>query len=265
MRARKDAFIKLSGEDKANFIKINLALQLVKRPNMTKDQQEFVLDAISKVSVDLFDNSDAEKARRSELIGREIENKALGLFTQKDLGDFIEPLNTDKGAEVAFLQKYEDLLKNGMNARKKLVREMPVNDRVNIWKTQLIYHLTTAALSQPQRELILDFLVTLSPAAFVRPVNETKEEAAIASALLDKKIQSVFSKAESFAIFEELGIQKIVADTKETNTSSLDIPYKYCNCRWYCSSGSCGTDCNVEIQNCGAFGGSWCTGRCVLD
>jgi hypothetical protein len=184
---------------------------------LVKDQQDFVLDAIGQVSAEIYDKSDPEKVRRNQQKGLEIENKALGLFAYNDLGDFIEPLMTDKNAEVSVLQKYEDLLKTGMKARKKLVKEMSLVDRVNIWKTQLVYHLTTANLSQPQRELILEFLMTLSPATFVHPVNETKEKSAKASEMLDKKILSVFSKAESFAIFEELGIQKIVSDTNAKN------------------------------------------------
>jgi len=269
---RGKAFGKLSNEQKASFIKVNLALQLVKRPNMTKEQQEFVSDAISKVSADIYDKSDTEKARLNEQNGREIENKALGLFAYKELGDFIEPLMTSKDEEVALLQKYENLLKNGMKARKKLVKEMPVNDRVNFWKTQLVYHLTTANLSQPQRKLILEFLTTLSPATFEHPANETKEESAKATELLDKKIQSVFSRAEEFAIFEELGIQKIVSDTKVTNTLlSDDSPpidvgplFTYCDCRWFCGlrGGSCSINCRIETRDCGTFGDDWCTGKC---
>lgn len=261
---RRKAFSKLSKEQKASFIKVNLALQVVKRPDMTKEQQDFVSDAISKVSADTYDKSDVDKARLNEQNAHEIENKALGLFTYKELGDFIEPLMTGKDEEVALLQKYENLLKNGTKARKKLVKEMPVNERVNIWKTQLVYHLTTANLSQPQRELILEFLTTLSPATFVRPVNETKEESVKASELLDKKIQSVFSKAESFAIFEEVGIQQTVSDS--FNMIEMDSgSWTFCNCRWYCggSSGSCGgAACDVEVQECGAFGGSYCTSKC---
>lgn len=266
---RRKAFSMLSNEQKASFIKVNLALQFVKRPNMTKEQREFVSDAISKVSADIYDKSDAEKARLSEQYGREIENKALGLFAGKELGDFIEPLMTSKDEETVLLQKYENLLKNGMKARKKLVKEMPVNDRVNMWKTQLVYHLTTANLSRQQRELILEFLTTLSPATFIRPANETKEESAKAAEILDKKILSVFSKAESFAIFEELGIQKIVSNTNATNSLigdqevPIDSPFKFCDCRWYCGvSQSCGSGCNVQPQECGAFGSSYCTGKC---
>lgn len=50
---------------------------------MTKEQREFVLDAMSKVSADIYDNSDAEKAKLHEQNGREIENKALGLLLTK--------------------------------------------------------------------------------------------------------------------------------------------------------------------------------------
>jgi hypothetical protein len=273
---RRKTFGKLSNEQKASFIKVNLALQFIKRPNMTKEQQEFVSDAISKVSADIYDNSDVEKARLSEQNSREIENKALGLFAYKELGDFIEPLMTSKDEEAALLQKYENLLKNGMKTRKKLVKEMPVNDRVNIWKTQLVYHLTTARLSKAQSELILDFLTTLSPATFIHPVNETKEESVEAGEILDKKIQSVFSKAESFAIFEELGIQKIVSDTNATNSLTDEVPvflpvdggpFTYCDCRWYCGlrGGSCGKGCNIQDRDCGTFGDDWCTGKCPPD
>lgn len=273
-KERRLLFSEQSNEQKANFIKVNLALQLIKRPNMTKEQQDFVLDAIEQVSAEIYDKSDPEKVRRSEQKGSEVENKALGLFAYNDLGDFIEPLMTDKNAEVSLLQKYENLLKTGMKARKKLVKEMSLNDRVNIWKTQLVYHLTTANLSQPQRGLILEFLMTLSPATFVHPVNETKEESAKASEMLDKKIQSVFTKAESFAIFEQLGIQKIVSDTNQTNSlveePQTDIPangpFIECDCRWYCGlrGGSCGSACNIQVRECSTWGDQWCNGKCPI-
>lgn len=257
---RGEVFRNFSDEQKANFIKANLALQFIKHPNMTNEQKEFVLDAMSKVSADLYDKSDVEKVRLSEQSGAEIENRALGLFSQKDLGDFIEPLMSNKNEEVALLQKYEDLLKNGFKARRFLVKEMPVIDRVNIWKTQLVYHLTTADLSQPQRKLILELLTELSPATFTNSANQTKEESAKALEMLDKKIQSVFSRAEEFAIFEALGIQKIVTDTK---TSTESIPWDWCDCRWYCGGGeSCNGSCSVITETCGPFGKWDCTSRC---
>jgi hypothetical protein len=162
VKERRSLFSTQSNEQKANFIKVNLALQFIKRPNMTKDQQEFVLDAISKVSADIYDKTKIEKVKLTEQNSREVENKALGLFAYKELGDFVEPLMTSKDQEVTLLQNYENLLKNGMMARRKIVKEMPVNDRVNIWKTQLAYHMSTVNFSKVQKEFFLEMLNSLT-------------------------------------------------------------------------------------------------------
>ncbi|HMS43789.1 MAG TPA: hypothetical protein PKE69_26400 [Pyrinomonadaceae bacterium] len=116
---RGAVFSKFSNEEKATFIKVNLALQLAKRVNLTFEQKEFILDTISKVSADIYDKSDAAKAQRSLQIGMETEGKAVKLFPYKELGDFIEPLMSNKDNEVALLQKYQKLLKNGDWTRKK--------------------------------------------------------------------------------------------------------------------------------------------------
>ena len=105
---RGSAFSKLSNEQKASFSKVNLALQFLKRPNMTKAQQEFVLEAISKVSADIYDKTDYEKTRSSEHAAAEMINIAFGLFERRDAGDFIEPIHTPKNEEAALIQKYED-------------------------------------------------------------------------------------------------------------------------------------------------------------
>jgi hypothetical protein len=259
-KERRLAFSKQTNEQKANFIKVNLALQFIKRPNMTSDQKAFVLDAISKVSSDLYDKSDAEKVRLSEQSGLEMENRAIGIFTLKDAGDFIEPLMTGKDEEIMLLQNYENLLKNGMKTRKKIAREMPINERVNIWKTQLVYHLATANLSKPQRQFILDFFPFFSPESFEFYLKETKEESAKSLQMLDTKIQTVFSKAESFAIFEAIGIQKIVTDNEAELRS---IAPEWCDCRWYCDQGTCSTGtCNSDMKDCGPGGTLNCVYKC---
>jgi hypothetical protein len=105
--------------------------------------------------------------------------------------------------------------------------------------------------------------MTLSPATFIRPVNETKEEAAKALEILEKKILSVFSRAEEFAIFEELGIHKIVTDKKE---NVLEGDFVFCDCLYYCTPPyECGAAfCNVEIKGCGPLGIWYCIKKCGL-
>lgn len=262
VKERRTVFAALSNEEKANFFKIQYALQFIKRPNMTAEQRDFVLEAISKISPDLYDTNNAEKVRLSEQIGLDIESKAFGLFTPSEAGDILAALFSKKDEDVALLQKYENLLKNGTKSRKKIVREMPVNDRVNIWKTQLVYHLATARLSKSQSEFIVEFLTTLSPAFFERAANLSREESAKALEILDKKILSVFSRAEAYAIFEELGIQKPVNESREY------IPETgpgECDCRWYCGpyNGTCGGGaCNIGTLDCGPAGTWLCTHKC---
>jgi len=262
-KERRSLFSKQSNEQKASFIKVNLALQFIKRPNMTKEQQEFVLDALSKVSAEIYDKSDYEKARRSEQSGLEMVNKAFGLFARKDAGDFIEPLNTGKDEEVALLQKYEDLLKNGMKARRKIVKEMPVNDRVNIWKTQLAYHLATGKFSKIQNEFILEMLTALSPETFTSRLNLTKEEESKAEEMLVSSIFNVFTKEEGFAIFMSVGIQNYVKDEPIVTDNLAPTT---CNCNFYCEGDpSCGgpNGCmSSPIGDCGPYGTTRCHYLC---
>lgn len=258
MKERKESFSKLSNEQKAIFIKVNLALQFVKRPNMTKPQQEFVLDIISKVSPDLFDRNDSENVRRSEIIAAEAVNKAFAMFPFKEAGDFVEPLNTDKSVEVAFVQKYEDLLKSGNHLRKRLVKEMPMIERVDIWKTQMAYHLATATLNNKQREFIFEIIPRIQE-ILEASTTLMKDEQPKYVANLEASMFEVFTKAEAFAIFMKIGIQKFVNDVETTNLLPAD-----CNCRWYCSKSgeSCNNaDCRV-INYCGPFDSWECTTRC---
>jgi hypothetical protein len=263
-KERKELFSKQTDEQKANFIKVNLALQIVKRPNLTKDQKEFILDGISKVSADIYDRSSPEKIEQNNQIGLEIEAKSLGLFEHKDLGDFIEPLMMSKDVEVRLLQKYENLLKSGSKERMQIVREMPISDRVNIWKVQLAYHLITGKFSNPQTQFILDQLSSLSSETYINNANLSEEEIVKSAKTKIDKILDVFNKAEAFAIFMTIGIQKYVED-KVVN--STDLAPTTCNCNWSCpGSQYCGgpNGCmSSKIGDCGPFGLTRCNYLCV--
>lgn len=226
---------------------------------MTKAQTEYVLDAISKVSADIWDKSDSEKVKRNLLIGDELVNKAFALFLRKEAGDFIEPLNTDKNVEISLVQKYEDLLKNGMQIRKQIAEEMPITERVNIWKVQMAYHLATTSLNTKQRELIVGIIPRIQEiieASMTLP----KDEQTKYVANLEASLFEVFTKAEAFAVFMEIGIQKYVEDgavyLQETNGN--------CNCRWYCSGDYDCNDANCDVKTrCGPFDTWDCTSRCI--
>ncbi|MCC6825436.1 MAG: hypothetical protein IT172_06800 [Acidobacteria bacterium] len=168
---RKVAFANQTSEQKAHFIKLNLALQLVRRPNLNDEQRAFVLKLLSEASPAVYDQS-----RSAKVTGEmaEIINRAFGLFSRAEIGDFIEPLNTEKSAEIALVGNYRQLLKSGMHERIAKLKQMPLGERVNIWKTQLAYHLASANLSDVQRAFIVDMMTSLNEQTF--SVATTKEE-----------------------------------------------------------------------------------------
>lgn len=261
MKERRALFSKQSNEQKANFIKINLALQFIKQPNMTKEQREFVLDAISNVSADIYDKSDSEKVRRNQQKALEMQNKALKLFPSKEVGVFAEPLSSNADESVALVQKYEDLLTNGMKLRMKLAKEMSVSDRVDIWKVQLAYHLATGKFSKMQNDFILKMLTSLSPETFASRANLTKEEEAKILEDLESKIFNVFTKEEGFAIFMSIGIQKVVEDEPVAQRPE----HPDCDCYAYCAGTPECTRvvCLTKNDNCDPWGDWVCRSVCV--
>jgi hypothetical protein len=262
---RGSLFSKLTNEQKAAFVKVNWALQLVKRPGMTADQQNFVLDMISKVSPDIYDRSDPEKTRANEQDAYGIMTRAMGLFERSDWGDFIEPIPMPKDREVALVQKYQDLLKIGARKRMDLTKEMPVNDKVNVWKTQLAYHLATGRFSKAQNEFILGEMMSLTPETFAPRAHFTKEEESAFAAKALSRIYNVFTKEEGYAIFMTVGIQKNVKD-EPVNTDNLQESKK-CRCLTYCSSQyeMCGAEngCVSTTSGCGPFEWLGCHYQCV--
>jgi hypothetical protein len=223
---------------------------------MSREQKDFILDAVSKVSADLYDQGNPENVKLSEEIGQEMENKAMAIFLPKDAAEILSALFENKDEDVALLRKYDNLLKFGTRARRKIVREMPVTDRVNIWKTQLVYHLATGKFLKAQNEFIMEFLMSLSPETFASRAHLSKEEEAKVLEKLESGIFAVFSKPEGYAIFMEIGIQKSVPDAPNSQPV-------WCDCRWYCASGGCANWTCVYFPDCGPTGDWDCTNRCT--
>lgn len=259
MKERRLLFSQQSSEQKASFFKVNLALQLVKRPEINAEQRAFILDLMSKASADVYDKSDPEKTALREQVFNELISKAFGLFSQRDAGDFVEGLNTNKDKEVVLVQNYQGLLKNGMNARKSIVRELPMNDRANIWKTQLAYHLATGKFSKVQKEFIAETMTSLSETLASR-ASMTQEEKDKAGETLQSNIFGLFTKEEGYAIFMTVGIQNSIDEVP------IDVKPATCDCNLYCSDGnqSCGdaNGCMSSSDGCGPFGWLGCHSKC---
>ncbi len=221
---RQIAFGKLSNEQKASFVKVQFAMQLVKRPNLTKEQRDFILEAISKVSVDLYDKENPEKVALADKLSQETEDKGFKIFARKDAFEILEGLGVSKAEDVALIQKYEELLKLGIQQRKNIVNEMPIAERAGIWKTQLAYHLATSTLTKEQKQFIAEIMPNIQ-SILETPSNLSKEEKEKYAEALESKAFKVFSKTEAYAVFMTIGIQNRVRDNLEASKQS-NLGYK---------------------------------------
>ena len=131
---RQKTFSDFSNQEKANVYRVKLALEFIKRPNLSKEQKSLILDTISAISADTYNEENPELAAKAQKQVEEIEQKAVSIFTRDEAFKIFEGLNGDKAADVAFLRKYEEKLASPMNIRRKIIREASPAEQRDFWK-----------------------------------------------------------------------------------------------------------------------------------
>lgn len=278
---RGKAFALMSSKDKAKVYKVKLALELIKRFSLRKEQKALILDALNNVSEATYDKPFQEFDRDL----RETVSNAQRFFSQTEAIQIFADINGDTSFEVNLLAKYENLLNLDMDSRKRIAKELPLNERLNLWHTQLAYHLATTSLSGQQQGFILDIIPNI-PSIFEASKILTGIERAKYLETLESSMFNMFGKELAYAIFMEIGIQKkVIAPntnaqlnfstffTKASNISFLNDTTNLlnsvttqwsCNCRWYCSgeNQTCKQGSCRDYNGCGPFDDWNCTGRC---
>lgn len=74
---KSNAFNGLSNEEKAKLFKLHLAFQFIKRPNLTNDQRDIILDGITVTTADSYDKENIEKAKQDSIL---LESRAKSAF-----------------------------------------------------------------------------------------------------------------------------------------------------------------------------------------
>jgi hypothetical protein len=101
----KASFRKASSTDKSNLWRTHLALFLVKRPELTKSQQEVILAAISLATPEYFESrfTDSSGQAKKEQALRTLEERILASFSLIDRTKIFATLGDDKesGNDVA--------------------------------------------------------------------------------------------------------------------------------------------------------------------
>ena len=263
---RQRAFSELSNEDKAIVFKVQLALQFVKRPNLTKEQNDLILETISKISADTYDKGNPDKVIKAEKDSQELQDKALSIFPPNEAYEIFATLNGEKDREINLLRKYEEAISlPTMGKRQKLFREMSPTERSNFWRTQMVYYLSTSKLNKEQQNFILKFISLATPKALDLPTikDGARNEETNALDALEEEAFRLFTKEEVAAIFMSFGIHKIPGSSQN---ELLPGPND-CDCRWFCfpcEACHAGTGCTETTSGCGWSGDKPCTHGCRL-
>lgn len=260
---RQRMFSDISNEEKAYVYRVKLALEFTKRPNLSNEQKNLILDTISAISADTYNEANPERAAKAQNEVEEIQRKAVAIFPPDEAFRIFEGISGDKAADIVFLKKYEEKLTLPMNIRRKTIREASPAEQSDFWKAQMVYHLATAKLSKAQLDVIVELIPLLTINALDLPKisgqPENEETNAIKS--LEPKIIKLFSKEEAFAIFMGFGIHKEVpADPNLLPPGPLD-----CECRNWCGYDQlCGSEDCIRTQGgCGIVGLSSCLYVCI--
>lgn len=265
---RQRAFSDLLNEEKASVFKVQLALQFVKRPDLTKEQKDLILDAISKISADTYNKEKHELIAKNTKQAEELQQKALAIFPPNEAYAIFASLSGEKD-DINFLKKYESFISLAtMGGRRNFFSESSPFEKSELWKAQMVNYLATTNFNKAQQEPVVEVISLSTPQAFSFPTIEGEDKNNETKALdaLEAKANKLFSKEEVFAFFMSFGIHKIAppinVDIINTN-HGIEPERPNCDCNYFCWWGNCrGEDCRGTLDGCGWSGGAPCVFKC---
>lgn len=207
IKERRNFFGNLSAEEKANLFKLHLALQIVKRPNLTNEQKDLILEGISIATPDAYDKNNPEKLEKSRQDAKLFEQKMLLLFSKSEGIEIFADLGGGT-TEINLLQKYLDISALSVPKRMELLQKVSVKDKSNLWRVHLVLHLAEQPeLNSQQMQVILEAIIFVSPELYEIPKNslEWKVKVDEPVKLLRRRALEVFSKNDVAKIFGNLG------------------------------------------------------------
>lgn len=117
---------------------MHLALQFVKRPNLTKEQKDLILEGISLITPDAYDRENPEKWEKTQQDWRLIDQKIRTLFSKQE--NFEIFVNYSGGTtEINFLRKYLDISALSEHDRMNALQISSANDKSDLWRARLVY------------------------------------------------------------------------------------------------------------------------------
>ncbi len=206
---RREAFIQASAAEKSGLWRVHLALSLASRPELSSEQRDVILEAISLATPELFNITSENPLWKSQVDEplKSLMQRALKAYPKKEAAAIFAQIGDDK-AELTLLQKHRDISSLSLAERKELFEKLSSKEKSDLWRFHLALYLAYHSnLNREQRKVILDGMALATPELFsVSPDNPLwKTQVDKPLQLLNQRALAVFSKSEGAEIFNALG------------------------------------------------------------
>ncbi len=268
MEQRQKFFRDLSNEDKAGIFRFHLAFQLTKRPLLSKQQKELIVEIIPNLTPESYDRTNPELTAKTHQAAQLLEQKAMTLFSRQEGSEIFATLGGSE-QDVITLKQYESLEAYSLSDRKAIFRKASAEGKATLWKIHLTYFLALeTGFTDSQRSLIMEVMSTFTPEVYAisRDTPQWKQQDEINRGL-QAKILQLFSKEKAVEIFATLGPSKNIPTINLFEGSDCSCCAS-CWLSWSCPvlNNTCRTgDCTTKDRGCGFAGQYGCDGKCKFD
>lgn len=259
---RPQAFSKFSAEDKSNIFKFHLAVQFAKRPNLTNDQKDLILQSISFLSADNYDKTKDRTA--TKMYSQNFEARISSVFDKKEGFEIFASLGGDV-EDLNLIQNYQAINVGDLANRQEVFgRSTPLN-KSDFWRIRFLYYLATRSdLNLEQKSLLIEAASYINKDLYI---NKDKSELAYKQKMLMpliEKITKAFPDRKDQTIF--LFMRDDYAPAEEPGAARChclkDSWFSGCGITSTCGKGNACDDNPDNGTHCG-FAGLWaCDGRC---
>jgi hypothetical protein len=266
MGERPAAFGDLSPEDMARVFRFHLAYQIMKRPELSSEQREMIVEGIAGVTPDSY-----RKNRDTELDGaKSLDLKARGgsIFPRRELFEIFASLGGDKN-DIAILGKYQQItLPVYETQRKNLFIALSPQDKSDVIRIHMTGKLAEkGGLTIEQIRITAESIFLCVPEIYLKTGEDGKGGSSPSVKAIVERIAKGFEKQEAFEIFASLGGESGGPVTEEGSCLCSTIDDW---CSWWgphgsnCMQNSASHPCTPRSIGCGAFLGKGCNGTCVV-
>lgn len=256
---RPEIFSSLSPQARAGVFRFHLAFQLVKRPGLSHEQKELILEAISGIRAESYDRNKPESLARAREVSKLIEQNAMSRLSKKETYEIFASLTADK-ADAGLIRKYLAITAlRTMDERRALFNSSSSVDKSDYWRVHFAYCLARYEFNADQQKIIVDAIDLVKPELYEigKSHSDRQVKVEMPASDLSRRARVAFSKDIGIDIFLNLG--------KDRGGPTVELQRK-CKCAQdsipSCWDEICQSDSCSVVPGCGVLWLFDCDGLC---